>query len=243
MNFHQLSGNSPKRKKKPRLTAYLRAFGNVSYKYDDSQDAATHSGSATSSSSSSVSVTWSEFCSSVDSSSQDRCKQLRQLVQDVIGSEEGSDVLDAACLDFVQLLADHQRMSLDLFKSLKLKYGNLSQNNAQKIFSHAKELNQSASSDVIRKIKGDNDGAEEDFETGDYFGKNIPYTDRDNSDFFSRFDLSYLRPIEEPGYSLNNKITFNIDVNAAAEEANKLAEASASRSSGVDTLWLESTIK
>ena len=242
MNFHQQTGNSPKKKRRPRLTAYLRAFGNVSYKYNDSQDAASTS-SAPSSSTPSTSVTWSEFCSNVDTSCQDRCTQLRQLVQDVIGSEEGSDVLDAACLDFVQSMADHQRMSLDLFKSLKLKYGNLSQNNAQKIFSHAKELHQGASADVIKKLKGDNEAGEEDFESGDYFGKNIPYTDRDNSDFFSRFDLSYLRPIEEPEFSLNNKITFNIDVNAAEEAKNKLAEASAYSSSGVDTQWLESTIK
>ena len=189
------------------------------------------------------SVSWSEFCSTLDSSCHDKSKQLRQLVQAVIGSEEGSEVLDAACLDFVQHMGAHQRMTLDLFKSMKLKYGNLSQTNAQKIFSQAKELHQSASSDVIKKLQSDKDVGEEDFEASDYFGKNIPYTDRDESDFFSRFDLSYLRPVEQPEFSLNSKISFNIEANAALEEANKAAAASAAGGPGVDTLWLETTIK
>ena len=175
--------------------------------------------------------------SSVDSGkSESDCRQLRHLVQTVIGSEEAGDTLDDACVDFLVMMTDQQRMTLELFKSLKLKYGNLSQNSAQKIFSLSKEVSKNIPAEVMKKLK--NNDEEEDFEAGDYFGKNIPFH-VDNSDYFSRFDLSYLRPIVAPEFNLNDKISFNIEHNKPVDGAS----ASGSSSSGVDTQWLEETIR
>merc|ERR1712098_433906 len=127
------------KKKLPRLTSYLRTFGNVSYKYkyDDLQSDSnvvneTKNGV-------SPSMTWSEVCSSVGNS--DICRQLRQLVADIVGTEESvAGVLDDACLHFLQTFIDEQRLSLSVYKQLELKYGNLPQSSAEKIFRASKEI-------------------------------------------------------------------------------------------------------
>ena len=140
----------------------------------------------------------------------DLASQLRLLVQAVLGSEElAAGVLDAACLDILQTFSEHQRLSLDLFKSLKIKYPSLTQNNAQKIFKISKELIDATPKDIIKQLKCDT-SIEDDWEEGDYFGKNIPFH-VDNSDYYTRFDLSYLRPVENTDFSLNDKISFNIE--------------------------------
>ena len=186
------------------------------------------------------SLSWSEFSSGLEQKSGDseaKCKELRQLVLGVVGSEESADgVLDDACMDFVQELADKQRLTLDIFKSLKLKYGNLTQNNAQKIFGLVKELVKNSSSEVIKKLK---DQDFEDDDDGDYFGKNIPFH-VDKSDYFTRFDLSYLRPVEEPTFSLNDKLSFNIDNNICDDPK---PTNTTNGTSGVDALWLENTVR
>ena len=160
------------------------------------------------------------------------------MVQEVLGSEELADgVLNAACLDILQTLSDHQRLSLDLFKSLKIKYPSLTQNNTQKLFKLSKELIDATPKDIMKQLKCDT--TEDDLDEGDYFGKNIPFH-VDNSDYYTRFDLSYLRPAETTDFSLNDKISFNIEDHLRQEEEARLR---ASTSSGVDTQWLEDTVK
>ena len=183
----------------------------------------------------SASLTWPQLTSSADA---EKCGKLRQLVQDVVGTEESAaGVLDDACIHFVQTFAEQQRLSLDVFKGLKLKYGSLSQNNAQKMFAIVKEILDSAPSEVTSKLK--HDTLDEDNEDGDYFGKNIPFH-VDESDYYSRFDLSYLRPVEEPKFSLNDKLSFNIDHTSTAKEH---VSAQVSSAPGVDTQWLENTVR
>ena len=183
----------------------------------------------------SASLTWPQLTSSADA---EKCGKLRQLVQEVVGTEESAaGVLDDACIHFVQTFAEQQRLSLDVFKGLKLKYGSLSQNNAQKMFAIVKEIVESAPSEVTSKLK--NDTLDEDNEDGDYFGKNIPFH-VDESDYYSRFDLSYLRPVEEPKFSLNDKLSFNIDHTSTAKEH---VSAQVSSTPGVDTQWLENTVR
>ena len=75
-------------------------------------------------------------------------------MQAVLGTEElAAGVLDAACLDILQTFSEHQRLSLDLFKSLKIKYPSLTQNNAQKIFKISKELIDATPKDIIKQLK------------------------------------------------------------------------------------------
>ena len=156
-----------------------------------------------------------------------------------MGTEElAAGVLDAACLDILQTFSEHQRLSLDLFKSLKIKYPSLTQNNAQKIFKISKELIDATPKDIIKQLKCDT-STEDDWEEGDYFGKNIPFH-VDNSDYYTRFDLSYLRPVENTDFSLNDKISFNIEDHLKQEEEARLR---ACATSGVDTQWLEDTVR
>ena len=69
-----------------------------------------------------------------------KCGQFRALVSPVVGSEESSDLLDEACLDLMKTFSQPARLTLEIFKTTKLKYANLSQTTAEKMFRLAKEI-------------------------------------------------------------------------------------------------------
>ena len=68
------------------------------------------------------------------------CKKLRELVLEVVGTEETGDLVEDACIHFFQTFLGKKSLSLEIFKTLKKKYGNLSQSLAQKIFSSVKRV-------------------------------------------------------------------------------------------------------
>ena len=80
-----------------------------------------------------------------------------------------------------------------MFKSLKLKYGGLSQSLAQKIFASVRDISKNVPQDILENVLNDSEVLD-DGEEGDYFGKNIPFT-YPTDDFWSRIDLSYLSEI------------------------------------------------
>ena len=177
------------------------------------------------------------MCQSVGLEGEDKCGQFRGLVRTLVGSEESSDLLDSACLDLMQIFSQQARLTLEIFKTTKLKYGNLSQTNAEKMFRLAKEIVESSPDKVRQLLVQSPENDEEDL---DYFGKNIPFH-VDDSDYLSRFDLSYLQDVEEPDFSLNDNLSFTI--NQALTETSKPSCASADQTPRVDTLWLEDTVR
>ena len=178
-------------------------------------------------------MTWKSFCQAVTET--DLCSKFRLLVLAVVGTEESTEMVDAACLDFLQAF-NQKKLTLDLFKKTKVKYGNLTQGSAEKLFRLTREI-LDLSEAATKLIQN---GAEENDEDLDYFGKNIPFH-VDDSDYFSRFDLSYLRKAEEPDFSLNDNLSFAINSSARCEpEASRSA---ASSSKGVDAAWLEETVR
>ena len=152
-----------------------------------------------------------------------KCGQFRALVSPVVGSEESSDLLDEACLDLMKTFSQPARLTLEIFKTTKLKYANLSQTTAEKMFRLAKEIVES-SSDKVRQLVTSSPETDE-AEDLNYFGANIPFH-VDESDYLSRFDLSYLKDAVEPDFSLNDNLSFTISP--------AVTESSKPSSSGVD---------
>ena len=192
-------------------------------------------------SSRSVSASWKAFCQSVGGESGEggaKCGQFRDLVRALVGSEESSDLLDSACLDLLQIFSQQARLTLEIFKTTKLKYGNLSQTNAEKMFRLSKEI-VTSSSDKVRQLLVES--PEDDEENADYFGKNIPFH-VDESDYLSRFDLSYLQDVEQPDFSLNDNLSFTLS-QAVAESSRPSTASLDQTSSRVEAGWLEETVR
>ena len=186
------------------------------------------------------SVSWKTFCQSVGGEGEARCAQFRGLARAVVGSEESSDLLDEACLDLVQIFSQHARLTLEIFKTIKLKYGTLSQTNAEKMFRLSKEILESSSEKVREMLIASPETEEEDV---DYFGKNIPFH-VDDSDYLSRFDLSYLQDVEEPDFSLNDNLSFALGQTVARQPSKPPStRASDDQSPRLEAGWLEDTVR
>jgi len=224
------------KKKPPRLSSYIRAYGNVSYKYEEPKSTTSLPPPPPPSS---ETVSWASLCNTLEEEGKvdpAACRKVRELVLEVVGTEETSAQVDDACIHLFQTFVGQKSLSLDMFKSLKLKYGGLSQSLAQKIFASVRDMSKNVPQDILENVLNDNEVLD-DGEEGDYFGKNIPFT-YPTGDFWSRYDLSYLSEITPPSFSLDSQITFDID-----QQASIIKNSTEKETSGVDTGWLEETLK
>ena len=125
-----------------------------------------------------------------------------------------------------------------MFKKTKLKFGNLSQSTAEKLFRMSKELIECSPEAAkfltqTRKEKDDDDE--------DYFGKNIPFH-VDESDYLSRLDLSYLDAGEEESeFSLNKNLSFAISCPTDLQA--EPSKTDPRQREKVDAAWLEETVR
>ena len=186
-----------------------------------------------------VALSWNRIQTTLEQESKidtEVFKKMRGLVLEVIGSEETGAAVDDACVHFLQLFIEQKSLTMELFRSLKLKYGSISQGAAQKIFATVKEMTRGIQKEVLNHLLCVEEELD-DGEEGDYFGKNIPFN-RDTGDFWTRVDLSYLTDIAPPTFSLDSQLTF--DINQQTERHNNIA--SAEFSSNIDAGWLENIL-
>ena len=147
--------------------------------------------------------------------------------------------MDEACLDLLQMFSQHARLTLEIFKTTKLKYGTLTQTNAEKMFRLSKEIVESSPEKVRQLLIPRPETEDEDF---DYFGKNIPFH-VDDSDYLSRFDLSYLQDVEEPDFSLHDNLSFALSQAVAESSKPHSSSASVDQRPRVEAGWLEDTVR
>ena len=232
-------------KRKPlRLTSYIRAYGNVSYKYED-PTVATPASAPNSSLRDAGGLGWGGVSTQLGEVGADMgaVRQLRDQVRDLLGTEETSELVDSAALHFLSSLYTKQRFSMEILRTLKSQYGGLTQATAEKLHRKVMKIVESVPSEKLEVILQRAGEQKEDCElTAEHFGRNIPFS-HDDSDYLTRFDLSYLPDTEEEtrtAFSLSSQLTFSLEQQRQQQQEQQQARAAGP---AVDTGWLEDKVR
>ena len=169
--------------RRPRLSGYIRAYGNVSFKYEQPEDAAPVAPRQREGA-------WQGVVSLLPGR-EGVVRRLRALVLEVVGSESTPGQADTACLHLLQTLLREKKLGVTVMRGLKRQYGGISQAQAEKVLVTVQELVEGVGEEVLARVAR---GGQVEEEQGPMFGANIQFT-APTTEAEDRLDLSYLAEV------------------------------------------------